>query len=357
MPPEHHPSRAAARIDQTAAQWAVRQERGLTSSEADAFALWQAADPAHRAAYARIASTWQALGQVSLHPGMADLADAVIVRAARRKRRQRQRIQATLLLAAAAAVAFTFITHWQTQRAAALAPATASITPGYQVLASTARQVTLPDGSVAELNGDSQIVTAYSPTERRVRLLSGEAHFVVTKDAARPFLVEVESIAVRAVGTAFNVRLAPRTVEVLVTEGVVAVNDTIQGGSLLITTDGSNTAALTAGQKVIVSKAGQPALAPEVHITSVAAGELDQALAWQSTRLVFDHTPLDEVVTAFNSYNQHRLVLSDPSLRERTLTGVFRADNVDGFLRLLEAGADVTPKPGAPGITVLWAAR
>jgi transmembrane sensor len=84
--------------------------------------------------------------------------------------------------------------------------------------------VTLPDGSVLQLNTDSVVETAYSPTERRVRLKKGEAFFSVAKNPQRPFWVDVGAVSVRAVGTAFNVRFRPEAVEVLVKEGKVSVN-------------------------------------------------------------------------------------------------------------------------------------
>eukprot|EP01036_Dinobryon_divergens_P015726 gene15726-biopygen13930 len=82
----------------------------------------------------------------------------------------------------------------------------------------------LPDGSVAQLNTDSAIDAAFTATERRIRLVRGEVFFTVTKDPSRPFIVTSGPVAVRAVGTAFNVNLKAATVDVLVTEGVVELN-------------------------------------------------------------------------------------------------------------------------------------
>jgi transmembrane sensor len=56
---------------------------------------------------------------------------------------------------------------------------------------------------------------------------SGEAHFFVEKDPQRPFVVNAAGIDVRAVGTAFNVRIDPAAVEVLVTEGRVRVDPAV----------------------------------------------------------------------------------------------------------------------------------
>ena len=54
----------------------------------------------------------------------------------------------------------------------------------------------------------------------------------MSKDPERPFLVSAGEVTVRAVGTAFDVRLAPTAVEVLVTEGVIRrVNNFPEGTS------------------------------------------------------------------------------------------------------------------------------
>jgi transmembrane sensor len=76
-------------------------------------------------------------------------------------------------------------------------------------------------------------------------------------------------------------------------------------------------------------------------------------LAWKSTQLVFDHTPLDQVVAAFNHYNTRILVLADPALKSRTLTGSFSAENLDGFTRLLRASVDVITESSGDGQILL----
>ena len=67
------------------------------------------------------------------------------------------------------------------------------------------RTVALPDGSVAILNTDSAIDVDYGRERRMVKLLYGEAHFEVAKDAQRPFQVLAVGGRTTAVGTAFAV--------------------------------------------------------------------------------------------------------------------------------------------------------
>ncbi len=99
----------------------------------------------------------------------------------------------------------------------------------FNTIAATAvgaqRELPLPDGSRVVLNTETEIAVAYTPAERRLELRRGEAHFIVTKDSARPFVVSVDGVAIRAVGTTFNIRRRGDTADVLVTEGRVRVLD------------------------------------------------------------------------------------------------------------------------------------
>ena len=98
---------------------------------------------------------------------------------------------------------------------------------------------------------------------------------------------------------------------------------------------------MTMGQRAIVKLTANHENPANVELATLASYEIDEALSWQMTRVVFDDTPFEDVIAAFNRYNERRLILGDGALRGRRITGVFRADNLDGFVRLLEAGADV----------------
>lgn len=68
--------------------------------------------------------------------------------------------------------------------------------------------VILPDGTEVTMNSDSRL--SYSPyfTNDSIRsvTLSGEAYFNVSKDASHPFVVSIENLKVRVLGTSFNVK-------------------------------------------------------------------------------------------------------------------------------------------------------
>jgi len=353
---DHHaPSEGDAEIARAASDWIARLDRGLTAEEAKEFAAWEK-DPRHAGALERLNETWRALDTADEVPDIMRLAHEVERRQQRRaaSRRRRPWIMASLAAAAVAAVIWTPIL-----RPAARFPRAAVARAqdhSYRILPSAARHITLPDGSVAEVKAGGSIAVEFSRAERRVRLVRGEAQFTVAKNPARPFIVHAGRVAVRAVGTEFNVNLAAASIEVIVTEGQVRVDHAADGKSLLKPADRNGAAAeplLTAGQHVVIAAAAPQPVAP----TPIAPADIARALAWRGTQLVFDRTPLDEVAAAFNHYNRRQLVLVDPALRARRLGGSFQAKNLDAFVRMLQAGFDITAEPRGDGEILLRAGK
>ena len=89
------------------------------------------------------------------------------------------------------------------------------------------REVALADGSVVQVDPETRLRVNYEEHVRRVYLEHGRAFFHVAKNAERPFLVESNDTAVRAVGTAFAVEQRDNaTILVTVAEGKVAIFST-----------------------------------------------------------------------------------------------------------------------------------
>lgn len=353
-------------IAQTAAEWVVRRDRGLSLAEKRALAAWENADERHRAELRRLDDAWTGLEAIRTQPDLNTMADAIVARAraTRSRRRRIAFLSGTLAAAAALAIGFDGWRRWKGPVAARPAIVSESV----RVLDSTLRRMDLPDGSVAKLNGTSRIEIDFTAAERRVRLTEGEAHFIVAKNPERPFYVSAGAVTVRAVGTAFNVRLASAAIEVLVTEGKVQLEHAVSPLPAGVTAAAPDSAPvpvardtppapLIAGQRAIIDRSVAAAAAPAVAINDIGPAEIDEALGWQTTRLVFSNTPLEEVVAGFNQFNRHQLTIGDPKLRGRTLTGVFRADNLEGFKRLLKASIDVKAEMRTPTETVLLPVR
>jgi transmembrane sensor len=84
------------------------------------------------------------------------------------------------------------------------------------------RRVQLADGTVVLLAPESAIDVVYGAGTRRVRLLKGRAYFDVAADR-RPFVVQAGEVEARDIGTAFDIGLDVRGVDVAVREGIVDV--------------------------------------------------------------------------------------------------------------------------------------
>ncbi len=199
-------------------------------------------------------------------------------------------------------------------------PAThyATTTAGYE-------RARLADGSTLELNTASAARVQFTAAERHVELESGEAHFEVAHDTARPFVVSAGGVTVRAVGTAFNVRYVSGAVEVTVTEGKVTVGPALSAtGATLV----------AANQRLALPLA--PAAAPAPAIEELAPADVRAVLSWQRRVTDFSDTPLGEVTARFNRHNVLQLVITDPALGSRRIGGIFALDDVEAFVRLLE---------------------
>lgn len=323
-PGDRHDDR---RQDQAAA-WVLREDRGLDPREQDEFLQWLAADPRHKAELARQRQHWRRLdllGQWRPEHGARPNRDLLAPRGRIPPRARWWVTGAAGSLAAAAALVL------------ALRTGSPPIVPPVPVPAAEAVAAIetrrLPDGSTAELNRGAAIAVLFTPGERRVLLERGEAHFTVEKNAARPFIVSAGGVDVRAVGTAFNVRLGRQAVEVLVTEGRVRVEQKdAEDAAAAATALGPE---LGRGQRSVVPLTGRA----EPQVASVSTEEMEQLLAWQPRLLDFTAAPLRTVVAEFNRRNAPvRLVIADPDLADVEVSASLRSDNVEGFIRLLEIG-------------------
>jgi transmembrane sensor len=314
---------------QAAAAWRTRQDSGpLTPADEAAFLSWLETDPRHAAAFQELDATWTVLDRVSeVAPSTLGVAaDSPAASRSRTVTPARRRWLPVTLAAAASIAALVLL--WPRPEATSSRAVTVTSADAF-------KRLTLPDGSIAYLMGDSDLAVDFRAAERRVRLVRGEAHFTVAKDAARPFVVEVRGLLARAIGTAFTVSSLTNAVEVCVTEGRVRVETRDPAAAF-----SDPLPILAAGDKLTVRAPDDPApvAAPVVRLSPA---QIAQTLSWQRYTLAFDAAPLATIVAEFNRYNAHQLVIDDEVLARRKFGGSFRADDPEGFVALIAATADV----------------
>jgi len=317
--------RASRQIEAAAADWVVRRDTGLSDADQQELSRWRTEDPRHAEAFARHDRSWSLLDRPRSGGRTLELLRALPARVGRRRRRR-----GAAIASAVALVLVTCTAVWNVRRE-----------PLETMPAGTAhvvmpRKQVLPDGSAVELKGESKIQVAYTAESRRVTLVGGEALFQVAKDPVRPFIVTAAGVDVRAVGTVFLVQLGGTRVEVIVTEGTVAVEKvpTSAPGGAPVAMAPEPPRFVEAGARLTVDTVAGPAVALPV---TISATEIAARLGWRSPFLEFTDMPLTEAVAMLNRHSPIPLVVDDPTLAALPVNGRFRADNSETLARLLES--------------------
>lgn len=335
-------------IRQAACDWKARMDAGAGPGEERELQAWLEADPRHRAAMARTDLVWKKLDRLVQGGATDQLLQELEIRACRRRRRRVISVAAGVCLLIAVASGWRFVAPEFSRRDTIAAEST----PASNAVLLLPERRTLPDGSIAELRGDAEIAIEFTAEVRRVALRRGEAHFQVRSIPGRPFVVSAGGVEARAVGTAFTVGLRSVSVEVLVTEGRVAVTQTVPPVSpsqprAANQPDAATepTALLDVGKSIVVDLAAPTVGLPPV--TAVDPEELAERLAWRAPRVEFSRTSLSEAIAVMNGYSagQHsagnqgvQFIIGDSALASVRVSGLFRVDRTDAFIGLLKSG-------------------
>ena len=338
----HSPVGSAEKsVEDEALRWLIDLE-DQTEAERAQFYIWLDERPENRRAFTRAERDWRRLDVVrQLATGEPDT--RVVHKWLRRRRFKRRYVP----LAAAAGLAALAVVLFQ--------PPAPELEASYRTAIGEHRTILLPDDSVVTLNTNSEASVVYSDEYRRVQLHRGEAHFVVAPAAERPFSVAAGSGAVRAIGTAFNVYAKDDLVEVTVTEGVVEVSPHVAGP------DASHTAAATTGldaPPVVETLSRGERIRYRDGIESRSTldpGEISRELAWQDGMLDFQGDTLASVIEEASRYTSTRMTIEDPEIADLSVTGYFKAGDVETLLGLIESNEHVAVNRVAPDLVQITA--
>ena len=176
---------------------------------------------------------------------------------------------------------------------------------------------TLPDGSVVTLNKNSSIEYNKKFTKGKTRALKlqGEAFFNVTANKEKPFVIAVNDVEVKVVGTSFNIKTVKGQTEVIVKTGIVEV------------TRNGNTVRLTPNEKIITP------VKDTVLVKSVITDKLYDY--YQSKEFVCDNTPLWRLTEVLNEAYGTTIVLGRPELRNLRINTTFNNESLDHILTII----------------------
>ena len=330
-----------------ASEWVARHDLGLTEAEQEAFLDWLAIDPLHSELFEEQLAHWQDFDVLEQwRPRHSEVPNPDLLALPHQSFRSHRILYAASLLAAMLVIGFGV--WWAMSPDTPLATDMHLLADGEYAMGF--ERHTLEDGSQVQLNRGSQVAVLYSPHQRSVELRSGEAHFTVAKDATRPFVVEVDGIAIRAIGTAFSVDRQAQGVEVLVTEGQIQLESFRPHSANTNSHAEQRTFDLFAGQRTFIDLA-TPVMNPVIE--SVSMDQIESELAWKDKILEFNGAPLSRVIYEINLRHGLQIQIMDSELQNRRITAAIRADNVEGFLELLEVALGIQVKHASDGIIYL----
>ncbi|MDP9075975.1 MAG: FecR domain-containing protein [Bacteroidota bacterium] len=179
-------------------------------------------------------------------------------------------------------------------------------------------QVLLADGTKVWLNSASSLKypTTFKGSQRTVEL-TGEAYFEVAKNAAMPFIVKVNNMQVKVLGTHFNI---------MAYNDEAAVKTTLLEGSVKLSI-GQASNVLKPGQQGMVNKNGQ------IKVVDV---DTDLAIAWKNGYFEFDRSNIQEIMAQLSRWYDTKVTYEGKIPDDEFVGRIERGVKLSQVLRILE---------------------
>ena len=179
---------------------------------------------------------------------------------------------------------------------------------------------TFSDSSKIVLNKNAKITypEKFEGKERKVKL-SGEAHFSITPDKEKPFIIEVDKATVKVLGTSFVVKEMKEDslVKVLVESGKVKFE--------------------YKNEKVILTKGMSASLDLRTEKIRVDSKEDVNIGAWKSKKLLFRSTEISEVFAQIEDLYGVTIQVENPRILDCELSATFDNEELEDVLMIIES--------------------
>jgi len=339
-----------------ASDWLAKLDRGMEPEEKDALKIWLAISPENIAVFLDVAQMWDKMDELSR---LSDIFPQAIVS-------KRKSVPWYGAIAASMTLAITFGLY---QGRLHFSPVdngekstVVAIQTNYQTGIGESNTINLPDNSKIILNTNSFVQVRYSQNARVIELQRGEIHIDVAHDKSRPLSVIAGGKVIQAVGTAFNVEVRSKLVELIVTEGkvLVAKASTALLPSKLPSTFNimptrlpQNSMAISKGEKVDLDVTG----GFQEKVTKVNPLDIAASLSWRNGNLIFRGESLSAAMVEISRYTDIEFELADDKkLREVKVAGMFKTGDVIGLLEALSSNFNIRyEKTGKKKIVLSYA--
>ncbi len=189
-------------------------------------------------------------------------------------------------------------------------------------------ELILPDGTQVFLNAGSKIAfpSEFSARQRLV-YLEGEAYFNVQHNPSQPFMVNVNELTIKVLGTAFNISGHPsdKTIETVVVEGIVSISDNSRSRLT------KNEVEVNASMKASWERGTRNIILASIPNPSLYS-------AWISGWFIFDRENLYKVLTKMERYYDVNFIY-DGQISDANISG--KLDLKESVEEVVNALADV----------------
>ena len=203
-------------------------------------------------------------------------------------------------------------------------------------------KIVLSDGTKVWLNAATvlQFPTSFrGRTHRRVKLISGEAYFEVSKDKAHPFIVSTGNQNVTVLGTTFDVKAYSQIIRTTLLEGSVQLN-------LSNSKRNPNTR--------LQLKPGEQSTNDGQHIAKRLV-DTDLEVAWKNGKIKFRDASLQSILAEAERWYNIDIEYKMPIHNMRLTGGISRKSNLATLLRLLKLSGinfSITEESGRNKLTI-----
>jgi len=339
-------------LQEAAAYWAVRHDRGeLTEQEQAEFAQWRA-HPASEEAFEKACDVFRVFDASQASNSRLSAIRQEALQASPQRHYRLVAVAASLAVVGFAGVLALKNPAWFPSRTAPVTAHTPAAAAPIEALAYTTglgerRTVRLPDGSAVTLNTASRIETRFSKERRSIRLVRGQALFDVAHDPTRPFAVDAGDWRVTALGTVFDVRLDASLTRVVLARGQVLVENPDR-----LPSDPSSSA-----RKPVQLQPGQEFTAGPGMVQRIVQVEVERELRWVDGHVEFDDEPLERAVAEINRYTDRPILLSGDGVGALRVSGIFRTGDPRRFVDTVREVLPIDVQPTQQGGFELSLAR
>lgn len=179
-------------------------------------------------------------------------------------------------------------------------------------------QISLADGTVVWMNAASKLIfpTSFNGKDRTVKLI-GEAYFEIAPNEHQPFILNVNNMQIKVLGTHFNVK---------------AYNDEPMVKTTLL----QGMVKVAANDKEVLLKPGQQAKMNNSGEMNVVVVNVDDVVAWKNGTFSFNDVTIEEVMLQIARWYDVEIIYPEGIPQGLFRGEIDKASDITTVLKILE---------------------